>query len=393
VGIFVFAYQGGLTLILFITMTVLPALSFLILIIHCVSIKVEVKCGETVLRKREPGKLSFKVTNRFLISPPAIKLHGRFQIKSGLNINEGALILSSPACGSVSFSLPFVLPYRGQYMIGCTYFDIQDLLGLFRIKRRVNKIFDIVVIPRESGFLTSGELNEDDSNSTSKASGSFNNAVFSSLREYRSGDTLKQIHWKLSAKQDELISKELEQPLNHSTVIFADFSYDFKDEKAAMEVTDAVIETMLAINKRIVTENNRSENFWCDSRTKMCESFEVSSTEHYSRLLYSLSLLPAESCPGTFSDLVFLFKKEAGLGAASVGEKSIYFILPKLNEDFIEMYRHIGFISRKNVTVITLGGFQTDDSLYEYMRTKTGARMRIIDLDGHEIFLGASLDI
>ena len=42
------------------------------------------------------------------------------------------------------------------------------------------------------------------------------------LREYRPGDDIRQIHWKLSSKLDELILKETSQPESRSLLVFWD---------------------------------------------------------------------------------------------------------------------------------------------------------------------------
>ena len=42
------------------------------------------------------------------------------------------------------------------------------------------------------------------------------------LREYRAGDDIRQIHWKLSAKTDELILREASQPESRELLLFWD---------------------------------------------------------------------------------------------------------------------------------------------------------------------------
>ncbi|MCL2087338.1 MAG: DUF58 domain-containing protein [Oscillospiraceae bacterium] len=390
----VFAYQGGLTLVIFITMLLLPLVSFLFLLLSCSMVRVQVKCDENVLRKREYGTLKIEVSNKFLFPVHDLRLYGLFIDVGELKPEKKALLLEVRALGNISFDLPFCFRYRGQYRVGADFFELRDLLGLWTLKRQVDKVFDVIVIPRDLNVLENKEVNEDDTSTASRAMGGFNNSVFSSLREYKSGDTLKQIHWKLSAKQDELISKELEQPLNHSAVVFADFNVGYRDEQTFLSITDAIIETMLSINKLIITENNSVKNFWQD--TEKCESLDVADVVNYSRLLYTLSLLPPGGGSSLFSELLHLFLKEAAQ------EKSVYFILPKITESFIELYKHIGFLSRKNVTLITFAphkesnssgsryGFDSlvDDEHYEYMRDKSGAKVILLEPEELSVMKG-----
>ena len=48
----------------------------------------------------------------------------------------------------------------------------------------------------------------------------------SSLREFREGDSVKAIHWKLSAKLDELIIKEFDNSADTNVIVFVDNYYE-----------------------------------------------------------------------------------------------------------------------------------------------------------------------
>ena len=47
------------------------------------------------------------------------------------------------------------------------------------------------------------------------------NEIFA-LRQYEKGDPIKRIHWKLSAKRDDLIYKEISQPINQTLLLYWD---------------------------------------------------------------------------------------------------------------------------------------------------------------------------
>ena len=55
----------------------------------------------------------------------------------------------------------------------------------------------------------------------------------SDIRDYRPGDPLKSIHWKLSSKSEEFIVKEHNTGTSTETVIFCDMTPHFPDEPVA----------------------------------------------------------------------------------------------------------------------------------------------------------------
>lgn len=118
---------------------------------------------------------------------------------------------------------------RGYYKLGCMGGVIRDPFSIFEFEKVFNKNIDLVIYPKiysvESINIKPSELfgsykmnypiNDDYTN-------------IRDLRNYRIGDSLKNAHWKLSAKYDKLIIKNYELNANIKVEILLD-SFKGKD--------------------------------------------------------------------------------------------------------------------------------------------------------------------
>lgn len=80
------------------------------------------------------------------------------------------------------------------------------------------------------------------------------------IREYLPGDKLNRVHWKLTAKQDTLIMKELSLPLDCSTVLLVDL-YGSGRPTGIAEY-EAVIEAAISISSKLLEEGRMHYLAW-----------------------------------------------------------------------------------------------------------------------------------
>lgn len=114
--------------------------------------------------------------------------------------------------------IPVNTSHCGSYSYDLTWLTTYDLFGLFFTKTNVNKVNEILVKPAPSmpdvmpdmyGFKAKNLRK-------SKQPGS----EIYDIKEYQIGDSIRSIHWKMSAKKDTLLVKEpLEEYGGHSRVI------------------------------------------------------------------------------------------------------------------------------------------------------------------------------
>ena len=109
---------------------------------------------------------------------------------------------------------------RGQHSFGPVVLETSAPFGLFRARRQVHVPLDVVVYPEvfPSAGIRTTSVPADGRNlpSPARSTGEFRGA-----REYQSGDSLRAVHWRSSARQDELMVKEHDRsPETQVTVAF-----------------------------------------------------------------------------------------------------------------------------------------------------------------------------
>ena len=106
--------------------------------------------------------------------------------------------------GTVTISAEPTVYRRGRYDVGASEVWLYDLLHLIKIRKRIKGIYTLAVLPKlydREADLRDDESMEADPTVTVDAFSSYD---YDDVREYRIGDSMKRIHWKLCAKNDEL---------------------------------------------------------------------------------------------------------------------------------------------------------------------------------------------
>lgn len=136
----------------------------------------------------------------------------------------------------------------GMWQISCEGIWIYETFGWFCVRKRKKKTGMVMVLPEcfETGikvgirtrlFFSDGEQYHPQWNGDDPAE-------ILKLREYRKGDRLNRIHWKLSARNDMLIVKEMSMPLGCNVVFFLNTDRK-KEKKAYWEIVHTISAGML----------------------------------------------------------------------------------------------------------------------------------------------------
>ena len=126
------------------------------------------------------------------------------------------------AKGESSQTILLQSSFCGRVYVRISRFTLLDYLGLLPMKALVKADARLTILPDlypMEADMTARPAYADDG--TSNRRGEDRSEVYQ-LREYRPGDDIRQIHWKLSSKLDELILKEASQPESRSLLVFWD---------------------------------------------------------------------------------------------------------------------------------------------------------------------------
>ncbi|NLY66055.1 MAG: DUF58 domain-containing protein [Tissierellia bacterium] len=147
-----------------------------------------------------------------------------------------------------TYNEELILKRRGYYPLGEIHVIIKDIFGFFTIKKKVTSKTSLLVypIPTElnSFKITSieqiGDMIIDNKAFEDKSR-------ISSLREFREGDSVKAIHWKLSAKLDELIIKEFDNSADTNVIVFVDNYYELYKKDLNRRLEDKIVDISISV--------------------------------------------------------------------------------------------------------------------------------------------------
>ena len=366
-----FVYQSRVMPILLLVLIICPVFSLVVMAVNFIAIRLNIAPVEIITEKTEEAGIGLSVRNRFIFPVSPVRIIGDFQSAGETDFSRKILMTDIHPLSSATIQLPFHLAFRGEYTVRIYEVCVYDLLKLFRLRRKLDLSAKIIVVPREKTPGESVKETETDSESPVSVLANHRGSVFDSLREYREGDSIRHIHWKLSAKQDELIVKQPEQSVNNSAVIFCDFSADLGDSYLTRRMIDAVLETSLAITKRILLDGSGVINCWQGASGS--EKYEATEFSHYGYLYETYTVLPQEPSGNGFDELITLFSPEIK------EQHTIYVITPEINDGLLRSLEESGLAMRKGVALIVFEEIKSKDTLLDYIKEKT--KIKLIEID------------
>jgi len=138
--------------------------------------------------------------------------------------------------------------YRGRYEIGINSIEFEDFFGLFRFRYNVFEPKHVTVYPQivyldkfmlKTDFMSESHfmLNNREEDMT----------TISDVRKYQYGDSLKRIHWKLTAKTQEIMIKKFESTSQVNTIMLLDLHQNFFSAEENIIIEDKLIESIVAV--------------------------------------------------------------------------------------------------------------------------------------------------
>lgn len=203
--------QSWLSWIIIVFVSVLPLLSFLLSLPFIKSCSLEAAVPEyTEMDSDAPLTLSLK-TSKF--SPLAFA-GVKYCIRTPYGKTKYKRIFIS---GDKSVSIPLPTDRAGFAEVILKRVNTYDLLGILPLAVNCVKPSPMAIFPPEKEPEVMPDTNRFQSQLYKPKAGGFSEVYEN--REYRPGDPVKSIHWKLSLKADKLIIKEPQTPLSHHMVL------------------------------------------------------------------------------------------------------------------------------------------------------------------------------
>lgn len=229
-----------------------------------------------VCEKNQPVTVGIEIENKSRI--PAAQVTVELSIRNGFYQSEEIQVFQGMAEGKGKTRLTTTISSSlcGPVILETADISISDLFQLSKRNLSVKgketlsvmpELYETSVLMQEStrDFLIESEAYD------KKKSGDDPSEVFQ-IREYRGGDRMQSIHWKLSARTDELMVKEYSLPIGCAVVLFLDMEY-YPEE--GYGYLDEFIEAGIAVSRGILEAGCEHYVVWFDRSRQDMERLEI----------------------------------------------------------------------------------------------------------------------
>ena len=256
--VFVSFYGGTLSYVLFYTALIVPLVAFVYLLYVFRRFKVSQNLTSHHVVKGEAIPYSYSVANHDIIPYAGVKV-GFFDDYSYISGEDGGEECLLPGEKRQRDSELFCL-YKGEYKVGIKKVTITDFLSMFRLSYKLPRPLKIKVYPRVIE-LDSFSL-EDDTAGKRENTANTNDIPDALVRDYVSGDPIKRIHWKATAREGKLMTRKYTgEPKEEISIVF-DTSVFSKKPGERLEAEDKLIEAVIAVANYFVSKMITVNVFW-----------------------------------------------------------------------------------------------------------------------------------
>lgn len=234
-------------------------LSFLLPFIHIVlslrKLKGYINIPSISLYTNQNIDINYNIENNSIFSIPYIEIEDEVSKQLTRKASKKTII-SLDKHDNYSKREIIYLNRRGYYDLVAIKVKLKDVFGIYSFKKTISNSASLLVYPRPiqlSNFNLissdiSGELLVRDSTFKDKSS-------IESFRDYKPGDSIKSIHWKLTGKTDSPIVKEYRNSGNINTFILLDNSYSNLKHDIDRRIEDKSVDSALSIVNYCLSQN------------------------------------------------------------------------------------------------------------------------------------------
>lgn len=231
--IFTQALRSSASAVLFIFMLLLPVLSFILVLVERAGVKVYVECDNTRVEKDTDVEYEIRITNGSFIPLAFLEAHIVVPEEGGAHCTEQRMMVSLTPSGVCTVKHRVRFHYRGRYDIGVLDMRIRDPLGLYSAALDDSVMRTVIVFPRMMDLAgTKDSATTEIPTDLTRRALTSERSEQANIRSYVGGDALKDIHWKLSSKLDELLVRDYNINDSRHTYIVCDLSAPrFREEE------------------------------------------------------------------------------------------------------------------------------------------------------------------
>lgn len=271
-GVFSFLYFRSYLALLFLIVIALLVISSLVsLYIISKNISFDIYVSDEYIYKGENIGLGICIHNRSIFS--SLKCICEFYMNNDFigSKDKCNMILPVIPINKKTYNYSFVTSEIGNIEIRVNLFEVYDLFGIAKTVFEVDEYAQICVLPARENISDDDKAaaldnlleNDNENMKGTESSDSFD------VRDYIPGDRIKDIHWKLSVKKDDLLVKERLKISDSKIIIWIDSSNSRK-------IRENILSLAYGLIWDFVSEGIINDIYWYDYKKNIIKTANVS---------------------------------------------------------------------------------------------------------------------
>lgn len=212
-------------------------------------------------------------------------------------IAEYEILTASPARAENRQQISLKSMHCGKLCLSLEEFIVLDYFGLRRITVSAGSEKMTLITPDTFGLqieVAYGENAVLDAEEYSMSKAGFDPSETFAVREYRPGDHIHQIHWKLSEKLDGLMVRDYGLPVQNTILLLLETGYLEKNEEFPAQV-EKLVECLASVSQEMCEQQIVHSIGWYNHKEQTYSSAEIDSLEEFTMILPELlSAVPGE---------------------------------------------------------------------------------------------------
>lgn len=231
------------------------------------------------------------VTNRSLLSMDRMVCMIRCENLLTGEVFERSLQLAVAGRQSARQAFAFQSEHCGCLRLCAVEAVAWDPFGLFRFRAPVASETKVLIRPDTFPVevqIAYGESMSLDSDEFSMLKSGFDPSEIFAIREYRPGDRVRQIHWKLSEKMDNLMVREYGLPIQNTILILLETGKVSEEEQPDPGCMDALAEGILSLSQELTEQQIVHSLGWYNHEESVFYCVEITGWEERSAVMPAL---------------------------------------------------------------------------------------------------------
>lgn len=217
--------RSPLSTVFLVFMLILPFVSLLYTLIGRAVIQAYVTCDAVRTEKNTPVGYEIRIINSSFLPYPFLEADVSEPGDGGFKCFKKRLVFSLVPHGSCTVKDRVVFKYRGLYEIGVESIYISDPARMFSLRLDAANYAPVTVLPRKMTLSGDSSAFVTDSPLSSSSKNTFQDKTeISDIRDYVPGDPVKNIHWKLSSKTDDIKLRDFAAIEDRHVYVFCDLA-------------------------------------------------------------------------------------------------------------------------------------------------------------------------